>query len=349
MEWTEQQKDAIERRGSDILVSAAAGSGKTAVLTERIKRLITNDKISVDRMLIVTFSNAAAAEMKEKIIRSLSKAISEYQEENSDQKEKQRFFKNYLENQIRLARTADISTFHKFSMNVIRRYFYNTDIEPDFGICDEGRRQLLISETLEELFEDKFRGKRGGDLDNSGEEDAEVKEFTDFLRKYSDVKSETAVKEMILSAYRFIMSMPDPFEWLDKAVKNLNIDIEGFKDQDLYRSMRNDVVKNIERACSICKCVYDEVCGLPSIEPKAKQDLENMERIVEAVRRGEELAGLNMEFQRFAAKKDDKDDYNLIKDRIKYQRDKAKDIVKKTVGEASPALPFRKTRLRRPS
>lgn len=336
MEWTEQQKDAIERRGSDILVSAAAGSGKTAVLTERIKRLITQDKISIDRMLIVTFSNAAAAEMKEKIIKSLSKAVSEYEEENPERTGEQRAFKNYLKDQIRLARTADISTFHKFSMNVIRRYFYNTDIEPDFGICDEGRRQILIEETLEELFEERFRGKKNDyDFDNGGSEDTDVKEFTEFLRRYSDVKSETAVKEMILSAYRFIMSMPDPFEWLDEAVEKLNLDTESFKQQDPYKIMRKDTMNDIEQACSLCALVYDEVCGLPSIEPKAKQDLENIERIVEAVRRGEETAGLNMEFQRFAAKKDDKEEYNIIKEKVKHQRDKAKDIVKKILGEAS--------------
>ena len=75
MKWTDEQREAITARGSDILVSAAAGSGKTAVLTERIKQLILQDGISVDEMLVVTFSNAAAAEMKEKILRSISQEI----------------------------------------------------------------------------------------------------------------------------------------------------------------------------------------------------------------------------------------------------------------------------------
>lgn len=155
MKWTEQQERAISAAGSDILVSAAAGSGKTAVLTERIKRLIINEGISVDNMLIVTFSNAAAAEMKEKIIKALKKALSD-EAANGSPEDAAR-----LRAQIRRARVADISTFHKFSMGIIRRYFYLTDTDQNFGICDESRRAVMIEEALDELMEARFEDADG--------------------------------------------------------------------------------------------------------------------------------------------------------------------------------------------
>lgn len=148
MNWTDEQREAITVRGSDILVSAAAGSGKTAVLTERIKQLILRDGISVDEMLVVTFSNAAAAEMKEKILKSIGQEIrgltggGERQELTAEQKKENHRKAEFLRVQLRKAHTADISTFHKFSMNIIRRYFYLTDIDADFSICDESRRQI---------------------------------------------------------------------------------------------------------------------------------------------------------------------------------------------------------------
>ena len=130
MKWTEQQEQAISAEGSDILVSAAAGSCKTAVLTERIKQLVIDKGISVDNMLIVTFSNAAASEMKEKIIKALRKALNEEKTNGTPENTAR------LRAQIRRARIADISTFHKFSMGIIRRYFYLTDTDQNFGICD---------------------------------------------------------------------------------------------------------------------------------------------------------------------------------------------------------------------
>ena len=129
MNWTDEQREAITVRGSDILVSAAAGSGKTAVLTERIKQLILRDGISVDEMLVVTFSNAAAAEMKEKILKSIGQEIrgltggGERQELTAEQKGKPPESGVSQSAAGEKAHTADISTFHKFSMNIIRRYF----------------------------------------------------------------------------------------------------------------------------------------------------------------------------------------------------------------------------------
>ena len=133
MKWTKEQQEAIELRGKNILVSAAAGSGKTAVLVERIKRLILEDSCSVDRMLIVTFTNAAASEMKEKIRKSLSDILDEAEGRDdtwaADESLEKRVF---LKKQVELLGTANISTFHSFALEVIRRYFYIIDVEPNF-------------------------------------------------------------------------------------------------------------------------------------------------------------------------------------------------------------------------
>ena len=115
MEWTERQKQAIEERNCNLLVSAAAGSGKTAVLVERIQRLLLDENCSLLGMLIVTFTQAAAAEMKEKIYKSLSRAV----RDDSLSSEKKRFLKREL---LSIGR-ANISTFHKFALEIIHNYY----------------------------------------------------------------------------------------------------------------------------------------------------------------------------------------------------------------------------------
>ena len=321
MNWTDEQREAITVRGSDILVSAAAGSGKTAVLTERIKQLILRDGISVDEMLVVTFSNAAAAEMKEKILKSIGQEIrgltggGERQELTAEQKEENRRKAEFLRVQLRKAHTADISTFHKFSMNIIRRYFYLTDIDADFSICDESRRQILQAEALEELMDERFA---------SGGED-----FTEFLRNYSGVRSEERVREMILSVYRFIMSMPDPFQWLRDACAALGAGEEEFRRSPVWQYIADRMRRSVEEAGELAEKVCELTEHLPSIVSKAQKDREQISALLrsmeeefsaEAVFKGIE----NVRFQRFTASKDDKEDFAEIKDLVKKVRDQMK-------------------------
>lgn len=323
MKWTKQQEQAINMRGSDILVSAAAGSGKTAVLTERIKQLIINEGISVENMLIVTFSNAAAAEMKEKIIKALKQA-----EEAEPEKAL------HLRKQIRLARAADISTFHKFSMGVIRRYFYMTDIDQNFGICDESRRTIMIEESLEELFEERFEnGYDDGEKERSEYNRSELT-FEEFLKMYADVRSEEKVKEMIRQVYRFIMSMPDPFDWLQNAVEAVNNDIERFKRSPVYAARQSDTVKSVRRMVEIYEEVCSAVADLPSIAPKAEEDMKKLTEVLDAAENGtdEQLEkALNIKFATFRASRDDKECYDVIKDYISAKRDAVKKTVKSLI------------------
>ena len=126
MKWNEAQERAIFTRDKNILVSAAAGSGKTAVLTERIRQMVVRESVSVDEMLIVTFTNAAAAELRERIHKGILEAM---EEDSTDAAA--------LQEQLDLLPEADICTFHAFCLKVIRLYFFLTDVTPDFRICDE--------------------------------------------------------------------------------------------------------------------------------------------------------------------------------------------------------------------
>ncbi len=216
MKWTREQQEAIELRNKNILVAAAAGSGKTAVLVERIKRLILEERCPVDRMLIVTFTNAAAAEMKEKIRNSISDTLAQLMGEVSSKgtgghqessRENRGETVKFLKRQLDSLSTANISTFHAFALDVIRRYFYIIQIEPDFKICDTIQETLLKEEAMDRLLEELFE-----------EQDPE---FFHFLKCYSGDRDEGKFRSLILKSYDTIRSLPEPFDWLKESVRQL--------------------------------------------------------------------------------------------------------------------------------
>ena len=142
-QFTENQEQAITLRHKNILVSAAAGSGKTAVLVERIIRLISEGEhpADIDRLLVVTFTNAAAAEMRERIIAAISEKLA-LQPENE-----------HLQRQSALIHNAQITTIHSFCLFVIRNHFQEIGLDPAFRVVDEGEAGLLMQEVLEEVLE----------------------------------------------------------------------------------------------------------------------------------------------------------------------------------------------------
>ncbi|EGC73617.1 hypothetical protein HMPREF0490_02638 [Lachnospiraceae bacterium 6_1_37FAA] len=144
--WTKEQAQVIHLRNRNILVSAAAGSGKTAVLVERIITRLTVDEppIDVDQMLVVTFTEAAAAEMKERIRDAIEKKLEE-QPENV-----------HLQRQATLIHNAQVTTIHSFCLSVIRDYFHMIDLDPGFRIADEGELKLLRQDVLEEVLENCY-------------------------------------------------------------------------------------------------------------------------------------------------------------------------------------------------
>lgn len=189
--WTDDQWKAIWAKGQDILVAAAAGSGKTAVLVERIiqKILSEEDRMDVDELLVVTFTNASAAEMRHRIGQALEKAIDEDPHSH------------HLRKQLSLLNRASISTLHSFCLEVIRKYYYLIDIDPGFRIADETEGDLLRDEVLDELFEEEYGKEHNQD-------------FFTLVDTFTNDRSDGALQDMIRKLYDFSRSHPDPDEWL---------------------------------------------------------------------------------------------------------------------------------------
>ena len=144
VKWTEEQKSAIYEKGENILVAAAAGSGKTAVLVERIIQKIIKDKVDIDKLLVVTFTNAAASEMRERVLEAIYKKLDEDP------------FDENLQRQIVLLGKSNICTIHSFCLDVIRNYFYEIDLPANFRIGSEEEIELLRQETLDDIFENAY-------------------------------------------------------------------------------------------------------------------------------------------------------------------------------------------------
>ncbi|MBR6321602.1 MAG: helicase-exonuclease AddAB subunit AddA [Lachnospiraceae bacterium] len=193
MKWTDDQAKVIALRNRNLLVSAAAGSGKTAVLIERILSLVLDPEkpIDVDRLLIVTFTNAAAAQMRERLYLALQEKA-EQQPEN-----------RHLRRQLQLVFQAQVCTIDSFCLYVLRNYPEKADIDPAFRIMDSGEEKLLQSDTIEKLFEEEYEEGR--------------ESFHRFLESFSSNKNDEAASELVLSAYRYSRSAPWPEKWLKEC------------------------------------------------------------------------------------------------------------------------------------
>ena len=189
--FTPDQQRVIDTRNRNILVSAAAGSGKTAVLVERIIQKICDESnpVDIDRLLIVTFTSAAAAQMRERISKAVSKKLEE-QPENE-----------HLQKQSALIHNAQITTIDSFCLFVIRNNFNEIGLDPGFRVADEGEIKLLEGDVLNDLLEDCHA---------EGRED-----FIRFVESYSTGGSEKKIEEAILRLYHFSISYPFPEEWLE--------------------------------------------------------------------------------------------------------------------------------------
>lgn len=198
MQWTKEQQAAIDTRGCDLLVAAAAGSGKTAVLVERIVKMITDTStpVDIDSLLVVTFTNAAAAEMRERLGDAIAKKLEESPRNI------------HLQKQLTLLNRASISTIHSFCLEIIRNHFHLLDLDPSFRIANEGEMLLLKADLIETLFEDFYEQKDEG--------------FHSLVESYGGKKQDTNLQEMILRIYNFIQSNPWPDEWLKVQVELFN-------------------------------------------------------------------------------------------------------------------------------
>ena len=193
--WTKEQEKVISLRDRNILVSAAAGSGKTAVLVQRILSMILDPvhPVDIDRLLIMTFTRAAAGEMRERIARALEEAL--YEDPDNE----------HLQRQTTLIHTAQITTIDGFCSYVIRNYFHLIGLDPGCKTAEEGELKLLKEDVLKDLMEEQYA--LGGEA------------FHQFVECYAGGKTDEGIKDYILDVYEAAMSHPDPQKWLDQCLK----------------------------------------------------------------------------------------------------------------------------------
>ncbi|MCJ7840387.1 helicase-exonuclease AddAB subunit AddA [Lederbergia sp. NSJ-179] len=246
--WTDDQWKAIMAKGQDILVAAAAGSGKTAVLVERIIRKIIaeEDPIHVDQLLVVTFTNAAAAEMRHRIGEALEKAID--QDPTS----------THLRRQLGLLNSASISTLHSFCLNVVRNHYYLVDIDPGFRIADQPEADLLRDEVLDDLFEYEY-GLEGNER------------FYQLVDTFTNDRSDHALQELVFKLYDFSRSHPNPDQWLDQMVEMYDLpDDRSIDELPFIGALKFDIQLQLSAAKEMLHSAL-EIAHLPG-GPSARVD-----------------------------------------------------------------------------
>lgn len=307
--WTTEQQQVIDLRNRNILVSAAAGSGKTAVLVERIVKIITdkNHPVDIDHLLIVTFTNAAAAEMRERIGNAIEKALDE---QPGDE---------HLLRQLTLIHNAQITTIDSFCLYVVRNHFHEIDLEPNFRIGDEGELKLLREDVLGRVLEQNY------------EEPSEA--FSDFVEGYASGRTDAALNEMILQLYEFSRSYPWPEKWLDSFVGAYRIETREELDRAEWLAPLTEnirfVLKDCEQLLKQALAVTQQDDGPDMYEKAVRSDLEKYEGLSKLTSFCELSGALSdIKYDRLASSRGFEGDPDKL-ELVKSLREQAKDVVKK--------------------
>ena len=305
--WTNEQLSAITQKGNNILVAAAAGSGKTTVLVERIIRKIINDNVDIDRILVVTFTNAAASEMRERILTALYKQIDE---DPLNQR---------LRKQIVLLNKASICTIDAFCLDIIRNNFFEIGASSNFRIADNTELELLKQEAIEETFEELY-------LENDDE-------FNKLIELYAGYKDDENLKNIILKIHNYIQSAPFPEDWLEEQIEKFNMsDIEDFSQTEwgkiILKNFRDEVLNSIQILES-SKHQLDMITELSKFSLVVADDINQLkflEQNWDNWERAYEIAN-NLKFKTWPTDK-------KVVSNLKEDTKKARDNVKKRISKA---------------
>ena len=279
-EWTKEQKRAIEENGSNILVAAAAGSGKTTVLVERIIQKIINNRIDIDKLLIVTFTNAAASEMRERILNALYKKIDE--DPNNI----------HLQRQIVFLNKASICTIDSFCLDIVKNNFYEIGISPNFRIADSTELEILKQEALEDLFEELYLNKD--------------KNFIDLINTYATYRGDENLKDLVLRIYDQIQSNPYPEEWVNSKIEEFNVESKIDKDfidsiwgKILIENYKNEIIDEINNL-KLIKSKISKYAELEKYVLVLLDDIESLENVVNSLYSWDEAYEVvnNLKFKR---------------------------------------------------
>lgn len=237
---TSQQKIITELPPAKLLISAAAGSGKTFVMTQRIVDRLKSRQISIDELLVMTFTDAAAKSMREKIESSLKKSLE--QEESEEQR-------RHIAGCIRALPSAHISTIHSFCLDVIRNFYYEAKgnngepiVEPEFRVEDQGEAKVLFAEAIEEIFEESY------EFCDDFPESEKGTSFLKLVDTYGNGKDDTSLKNMIIQFYSFLRSVPDYSLVIDDMLIDLKKTAEDFNNSNSFKKIVTALKLRIQNA-----------------------------------------------------------------------------------------------------
>lgn len=234
-QWTDEQWKAIWAKGHDILVSAAAGSGKTAVLIERLIQKIMapeSERINVDELLVVTFTNASAAEMRNRMAEALEKAIAKDPENE------------FLRLQLNLLNKAQISTLHSFCLSICREFAYRIDLDPGFRLASPDEASLLQDDVLMDVLENAYSGALGDDFTQQ--------EMYDLVDSFASDRNDQAIESLLQKMYETSRVQPAPYEWLARLSESYKLDANvSIDDTKIGQQVKPTIVlalKEVEEA-----------------------------------------------------------------------------------------------------
>ncbi|WP_143320656.1 helicase-exonuclease AddAB subunit AddA [Clostridium sp. HBUAS56010] len=249
IQWTDEQKAVIESRNRNLLVSAAAGSGKTAVLVERIIRMITEgeEPARIDQLLVMTFTKAAADEMRERVLKAVDEKLLEDPENP------------HLQMQAAMIPYAQITTIDSFCLGLIREHYDKLDIDPAFRVADQGELILLKADVMKEMLEDFYE---------KGEN-----RFEQFVETYATGKTDHGIEDYIMQVYTFSQSNPWPADWLTRCRDELlTSDMGHLMDTEWMKFLMNDArlqisefIIQIEEAAGMCEEENGPLAYLPML------------------------------------------------------------------------------------
>ena len=287
MEWTKEQQKVIDFRGGNLLVSAAAGSGKTAVMIERIIKKVLDEKehTGIDDIVVVTFTKAAAEEMKTRLSRAFEKELSA----NPDNR--------YLIRQISLVDSARICTIDSFCSYIVRNYYNAIGIDPSFRIADEGELNLMRADVMSDIIERHF-------ADNDGA-------FEDFVEAFAGGKKLDRIYDIIIGLHRFAQSNPWPSEWINKCLRDYLVDEDEYENLPVVK----DTIGYIKASLAECVQEYgeilDECCqpgGPNKYSPVIEEERERLQKAMEGNTLEELETALDIKYSRLPADKNTSED-----------------------------------------
>lgn len=305
-QWTAEQQQAISLRNLNLLVSAAAGSGKTAVLVERVIQLILQDKADIDQMLVVTFTKAAASEMRERISHALLEALHEPGPHLQ-----------HTRRQLTLLNQASISTLHSFCTEVIRRYYHLVDVDPAFRVTDQNEADMMRLEALESVMESAY--------------EKAAPEFLGLIEMFASGKSDQGFRDLVLQMYEFVQSQPQPWRWLEESLQAYARDAAGLAQSPWLQSLMETAAVQISaardrfaEALQICR----QPDGPASYIEALEQEIQTAEALTEAVSAGAEAVYHAMRALNHPRLRQMRGGDEALKETVKGLREEGKELLK---------------------